>query len=341
MPVLSVYFGSTFVSSLALNPDGEFHTFRFPYSYNGRNFSHFCDPEAFYAEVLNLIIKKLRLKKSELEIVATGISEIPRAGVDYKHTLTLDKILASQLEYAYFAVDGWSVFSHAGANSIDLLTSQEIEEADRDYLANLGIYTNARPTSDNFFEFYLDQIKQLLQSPSGDQSIIDRPILLSADFIFGHNRARGYLFLLELLTMPGVFEMAIDRENTYMHLQLIKSYNPELVANLQKPDTIFLGTLINSPGESSFLLKDEVNTSRLVELPEGKLFLSPLEKEQKLTAVIKNATLGSTEKIVSGGRVGLIIDTRVKQDPAKFNSSINKVSLAQHLQIIKENTSQI
>lgn len=335
MSLLSIYIGNSFVSTLYVNEEGYVTNFNFPYNYNTKLYGHFCDSESFYKEVIDYVIKKLHIKKTGLEIIATSYPAVPALGYDLQYFNTVDKLISSQSDYIVYVLDGYSFFSQKEHFSFDPSEDLTVTTPDHNYMSNLSIYNNARASTLAHYNYLLSRFRQMLKHEDRD-SLVDRPILFLGDFIIEKFENRGKLFLTEFIRNPGIYNLKIDTTNTYLHSLLIKNYNSNIYNQLKRSTINTLGTLINSPGESSFLLKPDLENSRLLDLQENKFFITPLAETSVMNVVIKNKTLGSKDVSVSGGSLGLILDTRDKLDEAKFNDKQILDNLDQQLLVINE-----
>ena len=100
----------------------------------------------------------------------------------------------------------------------------------------------------------------------------------------------------------------------------------------QKPEQ--LGTLINSPGETTCLIETDLGTSQLLDVGPGRIAFVPLEMSDQARVVIKSVNLGSIERNVQGGKLGLIIDTRTKNDLKTYDHNQLQIDINANLKNI-------
>ena len=344
MPLLSLLFGCTEVSALYLNEGSEYLFSRYPYSYTPELFSHFYSEENFYSDIVDLLIKQLKVKKSELEIVATGSITVPTIRYEYSFTITFEDLILNDSQYDGKFFDNWSLFTRNSSMCLYPREGNHLNNADRDYLSNLTIYKNA--ISDSTENHILTSTCMINLSKMADSEVLDKvtiqnnPILFSGKMFQMDNsdlRNISYLSLLTVVTNKGFNKIFVDEDRMFVHFSLLKKYNQEKYGSfLNDHPPVELGTLLNSPGNTSCLLESSVGTTQLVEIEENKLFFVPMEKDAKIRIVVKNEVLGVFEDIVSGGRLGLIIDTRQKNEKEIVTKSTFQAEVEKYLQSLNE-----
>ena len=110
----------------------------------------------------------------------------------------------------------------------------------------------------------------------------------------------------------------MDLDNIFPVLALLTMHDPKYSSLFLDQKFWTLGTLINSPGMTECLIERESGPSQFVDVKPNELFFIPMEESTTVKLQVKNASLGTQERFVSGGKLGLIIDTRPKNNNVTF-----------------------
>jgi hypothetical protein len=160
--------------------------------------------------------------------------------------------------------------------------------------------------------------------------------IINKDLINQEFENIAYLYFLSMVVNPGIFSLKVDGENLVPHYLHLKKFNFELSSFYDEFEPETLGTLVNSPGETSCLVSTELGTSQLMDIKAGRIFFIPLDKNASARMVIKSQELGSIEKTVQGGKLGIIIDTRPKHDIEAYDHSSLQMDINNNLKSISE-----
>ena len=147
-----------------------------------------------------------------------------------------------------------------------------------------------------------------------------------------YNTEIDYILILNLIKKAGIFEVELDRERYLILQYILKAYDKS--AQLMAEGKVEkLGTLINTYGEAECLITSEIGTSQLLDIEKDKVFVLPLNYNERAHLTIKSQKIGTMEKDVTGGKLGLIFDTRVEKvditsDLKVFNASLKSLGQA-------------
>lgn len=308
MPILSVYFGSSEVSFLVINGPEDYKVFNYPY---------ISENENFLKDLVKLATKELGIKLSDCDVLTCGFPEVLGGFLNPKMSYSLEKVIPKISNYFTCFVDNFTVITPNGFLSCADIS--ELNAEDVNALSNLLLYRNVIQTDtfdqinvDNMIRFFPKEITSLRTGSS---------VLFSGDRFSSSFKddAFSYLLMFDLIKTPGIFQIKLDKNNMLANLVMVSMYNQEF-PNLAK-DRSFLdvGCLVNAPGGAEILRESQDGSSQLVDVKAGEVFIIPVLENTTSRIVVKSQSLGNVEKIVSGGRLGLIIDTRAKNDPKLFN----------------------
>jgi len=344
MPVLSLKYGISNVNAVYLSDEGKVSKFFLGYGYSKDLYSHFYSEQEFYSDVVEHIISKLNIPKSNLQIIATGFPSVPTIGREYMSSTTLDQLLTEVENYEVVCIANGAVFTQN--NYLSYFDTKKIKfgTMETNYLLNLATYTNAFPTRPSDYNLVFSSIWGMLNSNRKDtkQLILNsKPIIffgdiINKDLINQEFENIAYLYFLSMVVNPGIFSLKVDGENLVPHYLHLKKFNFELSSFYDEFEPETLGTLVNSPGETSCLVSTELGTSQLMDIKAGRIFFIPLDKNASARMVIKSQELGSIEKTVQGGKLGIIIDTRPKHDIAVYDHSSLQMDINNNLKSISE-----
>lgn len=345
MPILSLKYGSSNVSAVYVNGDEPPVTYFLGYGYSKDLYSHFYSEENFYKDVVEHIVSKLNVQKEGLQIIATGFPDVPAIGQDYASSVTLDALLneVDDFEYMYLSNDG--VFTKKRFISPEDDTSASFGRTEANYLLNLNTYKSAFPTRPSDYNLLMAKIWGILNSNRKDDTL--KLILDSKSFVFFGDifhedlmskefKSIAYLYFVSMVVNPGVFNLKIDSSNLLPHMLHMRKFNVDYKEQYEKFEPKVLGTLVNSPGDTSCLVSTELGTSQLLEIKANRVFFIPLDNSASARLVIKSSELGSVERTVSGGRLGVIIDTRPKFDLQVYDYSSLQMDINNNLKNIRE-----
>jgi hypothetical protein len=319
MSALAAYFDALNVSFLEEDDSGKLSFFNFPYAYSPEIFSNFCSQDQFYKSLFDTILKERKTKLSQYEVITTGFLQPPKLPFDVKYSANLTDLLSKVKGYYPILVSNFSVATKSDVTSlipfINDATSPEFKIADdqADYYANLSIYPQLVPM-DMAAQIDLDQallksVPQEMLSKLGTDPIV----LTGSRFLpYQPNREPNYVFMLNLIKKPGFYQFYLDKNNALILLQLLKTFKKAQTKATYAFDNYIesAGTFVSTTCDSECMLTTDVGTSQFFEVTKNNIYILPLDKDSKATLSIKSHDLGSVEKQVKGGAVGLVIDSR-------------------------------
>ncbi len=309
MPVLSIYFGTSEISLLAVNTPVDYRLFNYPY---------FIKDESFVREVIKLASKELGFKTAGVPIVCSGFPSV--YGADFlgaAASATLDMLLPKYTGLTPVFVSPSTVISSGGFYST--LNPSFINDDNLSPYYDMSLYPHIVHV-DNLDQLNADHVirffsKDLIVS---DGSV---PVVFTGDrFSTSYkDNTTSFMLLFDLLKSPGVYDIKLDTRNALPNLAMLNAYSPEYSSLVQEYKYDSLGTLVNSPGSVECLVENEDGTSQIIEVAQDSIFTIPMLESSLVRILLKGPGIGSVEKKVRGGRLGLVIDTRIKSDPKTFN----------------------
>lgn len=309
MPVLAAYIGYSGVSVALEKSDGSFVFQRFPYTYSRELFSSVCDEGEFYKQVLDGIAKENKAKLSDYDILLTGFIEFPMPDLNIKLTADARSLLSQHLEDYPVLVDEGTVLTRDNYLSevpVNFLLNNE-------FYANLSIYPQLI-TRDYADQVSLDGLIIEKVRGAGINLTSEKPILFTGDRFAKHDYEAvfKYSLALDLFNSPGCYYVKIDRSNAYLLTALIKEYNPGLSVDYSEA-VESVGTFVVTPGETEVLVSTALETGQFFDLKSDTVFVLPLDVSVPTKINIKSRSIGNLEGEVTGGKLGVLFDTRVQR----------------------------
>lgn len=342
MPVLSINFGISTVRGVYLDDSGSVssHVFRYPYSED--LYSHFYSEKDFYSDVVTVLLKELNAPKEGVKIIATGFPEVPAIRYEYASSVLFDQLVKQVDTHEVVSITDSTVFTQNKYSSHYDIEKLQYGKNEKNYLLNLALYSNALPEKPSEYNLILANIWNMLNTLRTDSKttvMSTRPTLFMGDVFDTENpefEKIAYLYILSFIVNPGVSYVALDKQADLVHLAHFKHYNREFSDLYDSFKPLNLGTLINSPGDTSCLIQNENSTNQLIEVKAGKIFFIPLGENADTRVLVKGKLLGNVERSVKGGKLGLIIDTRSKQDKSSYDYNQLQVDINSNLKSINE-----
>ncbi|HLC93563.1 MAG TPA: hypothetical protein VJG85_00940 [Patescibacteria group bacterium] len=308
MPILSIYLGRSEVSFLIFNSPEDYKVYNYPYS--------LTEPD-FIKELIKVVSKELKTPNlSKYDLLMCGFPEVPKIDTEPKLSITLDKVATGIKEFYPVFMSNFSILTASSFLSVAKLEYVDISMSD--FFPNLSIYPYLLP-SDSLEQFTLDNFIRFFPADLTAHNI-NVPMVFSGErfgFDFSGDPL-SYMLIIDLVKSLGFYELRHDPQNIVANLSMIAKYDEKYSNLLADFKFLNLGYLVNAPGTVEGLLETESGTRQFFEVGSDKLFLIPLAEEHN-RVVIKSSVLGNIEKTVSGGKLGLIIDTRPKSNPQIFN----------------------
>ena len=312
MSALAAYFDISGVYSLS---ESDLTFSHFPYVYSKEIFSNYCEGARFNNALLADITGS---KLSNFDLLVSGFVEPPV--LDQKPALSVDtfKALKALENYYPVFVNSYSVITNDNVvSSLDVGSvarrAHDTHTEESDYYANLSLYPQLVP-NDISTQIDLDnntvvKAKYLLRSFN---PATKTPIVFTGGRFSQKSPSTEitYALMLDLIENPGIYNTYIDKRNAYILLSLLKLYQGSKFT-LNPLDLIEkVGAVVRTNGAAEVLLNSDYSTKQLVDVPKNSIFVIPLDKKSQAKLTIKNASLGTLEANVSGGTLGIVIDTR-------------------------------
>ncbi len=321
MPVVTAYIGSTRVTFLVVKSENEFFVDQFPFVYSQSLFGNFIDEKAFYQEIFNFVFSKYELSPGTFEL----------AVCNYMHPLPLDlgeKVNVSPRFLSREKFEGYVVL--VGGSYLYLLDST-LEPSLANFLANLSLCPQMVPQGEQTSLFIDAQVTRsaAVFGASGSRIVISGERMLPEY----RDLCSNYLLALDLVNNVGFFDVTVDFDNALIPLFLLgvcKRSLYKVVAKKLPFDA--LGTVFRTEGPTECLFYTDVGTSQFFEVPENQLFFIPLGKGSKAKVLVRNATFGQEERVISGGTLGFVIDTRLREDKSSINYASWKLRIKEILE---------
>jgi hypothetical protein len=154
---------------------------------------------------------------------------------------------------------------------------------------------------------------RLLQTVQNFKVPVEKPIaFLGCRFNTLHGiEDVNTMLILQLLQGTGTYDIFVDSNDSTILTNLLRIYlgkDPGITVHPEK-----LATLISIPSNIECLIASQIGTSQIIDLEKDKIFVLPLPKEERTKIMLKPAGNAQVERIVSGGKLGLIFDTRTSK----------------------------
>ena len=117
MPILSINYGIKYTSALYVKNNGEFDYKRLNYVYSPKLFSNSFNREKFYTDLTDHFIKKLKVTKAKLQVIATGFEPAPTIGLPYDKTTSYKELLSFDHNYYTYLLDKCTIITQDGFTS--------------------------------------------------------------------------------------------------------------------------------------------------------------------------------------------------------------------------------
>jgi hypothetical protein len=331
--ILACYFDASDTSLALLSLDSNnVEFFNFPYKYSQAAFSNQISEAGFNKDIIETFLKNKKIKTSDVEVITSGFIEVPLVDIETKLSLTLVSIIKEIEGFYPFVVNEFSVLTKDAILSYEMCSekSQDADGGGSNELANLSIYPQIIPVD-------------LLTSTELDRSISEKVGSLELGYkphdtlsFSGSRFSRtviyeylDWILAFDMVRKTGIYEISLDRKNVIPLFNLIKKYKPEIVLD-PKPYIEAIGTLINSPGDTECLLTSDVETNQFFDVKKDGFYAVPMLPDATSSLSIKSHTLGNLKMVISGGRVGLIINTgsdSLFSNVKVFNDCVKQLSL--------------
>jgi hypothetical protein len=323
MPILSIYFGMSEVSVLVFENTGSYRNLNYPFA--------FLNNKASPEELIKIISKDVNIPVLDMELLTCGFPYVPDCGTKPALTATLEKIISSTSGFSGYFVDKFKLITPRSYTFAQKVGGTEGYLPN--HLANLSIYPQMT-TIEPLDTASLDDLVRFYDIEMPDTS----PVVFTGGRFSAHANEDPftYLLMLDLLKSPGVYEVRVDDQNVFAGLALLSIYDKKYSHVLLEHSFKTVGTLMNVPGGVECYIEADEGTTQFIEVGDETLFLVPTLGSLNTRVVVRNQQMGSFERYVSGGALGLIIDTRNKSSPEVFNKAYEEKNIKEWVNSIEE-----
>ncbi|MBW6442094.1 hypothetical protein K0B04_04310 [Patescibacteria group bacterium] len=340
MSLLAAHFDTSGVSFLIQKRKNNIELVDFPYVYSKGILSNQCTKREFYTYLIEKFLSDRQIKSGTCNILTSGFMDPPEIDLKTKFSVSVVDLIENTDEFVPVYVNSSSFLTKGFVSSYENCRSrndrQNIEIGVKDRSANLCIFPQVIPAdvssqTNQDSEVY-KKIPNNLTFESG-RKIVFTGGRFSQKIL---NKELNYILMLDLLKGYGVFEAFLDNSNALSLFRIMQMYDMSLVPNLY--DYIEnTGTIIRTGGQAECLLSTGIGDDKFIEIEENKIFVLPLNVENLAKLSVKSSVLGTIDIRTSGGRVGLILDTRTQEESIYSDVKIFNDCVKQFGGILKEN----
>lgn len=330
MPILSINFDIHNTSACFVKDSGEVGYYSYDYGYCPSVFAHFTNEKQYFTELLDFFVKKLKVTKTNLSIIATGFPSIPTTGYEYQNTVSTEVLLGNDAKYYTYFLNKCTIITRNDFTTYHKRNYTNLEVADIEHLYNRSAYGFIKDADNDQIKLQLSnlfEMKTILDQRNKNNDEENKQILFIGSLLNDNLASKDnkpinqtYLYMLSMLKGSVLYELFVSAKDKYLHYLNVKKYDAQAQINEESLLPKHLCTLINSPGETVCLLKTEIGTQQLLEIGPEEIVVIPCDQQQTVDVLLKNAVLGDKEYKIKGGKLGLVIDTRNKQDLSIFTS---------------------
>ncbi|MBN1162727.1 hypothetical protein JXA34_03215 [Patescibacteria group bacterium] len=333
MPILAAYFGLSVVDILIYRDVDDFEFVKFPYPYNLELNRIFVDEEVYNKQVLDTVLADKDEELTDFDVIVAGYLSKPKLSVKPQLSTTVPVLINSVEKLNPLFVNLWAV----SLRDKTLSRILDFESFNQDALAafsgvldffsTISIYPQISPIEISI-RAHLDQ--ELCEVYFKDESLLypDFPLVFTGDRFsqFLTHKELNYIFMLSMVQKSGIYDIRVDYNNALILSQLLKTYSRDIALNYSDLFT-HVGTLLSTTGYTECMVEKEVGTKQLFEVEKNSLYVLPLGIEVKAKLIAKSHETDSIEREITGGDIGLILDTReskgsLARDINMFNKSI-------------------
>ncbi len=320
MPILSLYVDVSNFTALLYKSSDDFRFFYSSHIYIPDLFSNYTNESEFYKSILELFCSKNGVELEACEVVATGFLNPPKIDLPKYTQVSLAQALQTVKSYKPVIVNDFSVISD---DAITSKVSADLLEGSGefvDFQANKSVYPNLTYTDINF---QLNSDHLILKNIKGNTIFNKKPnkpvVFMGSRFSGSQTWDIDYILACSLVNDPGIYTICIDRENATLlvgMLSLVKSgFNAESI----ETDIENIGTLVTTNDAVEVLLEPVSKPPKMIDVPKNQFMFIPFS-EESARLVIKSHKLGTLEKRIEGGKLGVIVDTREDESAIFLNT---------------------
>lgn len=328
MPALCAYIDQQNISLLLFESTEKYTTKNFPYVYSHAIFSSSFTHDDFLIALFTLFCKENKIKLADCDILVTGYMEPPELLMSLKISEPVYSVIKNIEGVDLCLVNNTGILGRnfcysftniaKGQLNAQIEVPESVESVEENFYGNSQIYPNLLPM---YITTQLD-IDESITSMFPNTTVFtgEKPVVFSGGrFVQGTIHPElDYLLMLNLIKNPGVFDIRRDNSNFAVLFSLLQKFHPDL-----QLDNAYVkeGTLINTPGTVECMIKSDFGTSRLLQFDKDTINVVPVGHDERVQIIVKSHALGTVEKYVNGGRLGLIFDTRSQKTMNKVNLS--------------------
>jgi hypothetical protein len=278
-------------------------------------FSSSFSEDSFYNTLFISFCAEHGVNLSDCDVVLTGFLESPQLNIPVTLTKSLYEVFSGVNNYYPILINNTSIFTSDFCLSTTALKQfhKQIAFADADednYYANLAMYP----------QIISNDISTQIDLDSNVSSLVDAKSIIpaTAPLVFCGSRFShvslfpelDYMLMLSVIRAAGIYEIKKDPKNALILSTLLSIHEPKAVIPINFSFT-HEATVIVSPDSIECMIHDAAGKSQLIQLEKGKTLVVAIPEGEKVKLMVKSRHLGTVERTVIGGGVGLIFDTRV------------------------------
>jgi len=310
MPTIAAYIGVSHFCALLYKNKNDYDFFYSPYVYLPEVFSNYTNEEAFYLSILELFCKKNGVTFSECDTYISGFLSIPEFKAPNIKRMEFTKLFDNMPNYYPVVVNDFAFatkFFMISSSSYGFLQNGADDAAFR---LNKCIYPHLKAI-DVSSQLSLD--KEVLSGVVHHNLKWDSntPVIFMDSRFYGEeDKPLDYIYMISLISTPSVYDIYLDRTHTMLLFNMLNMVLKDEKIPLDLDNIEHVGTLVTGTGITECLISSEEQSSFVFEVEKNTLRKTKLEVDTEYRIVIKNKDLGTIEKNVFGGKLGLIVDTR-------------------------------
>ncbi|HOD01119.1 MAG TPA: hypothetical protein PKH50_00155 [bacterium] len=316
MSLLAAHFDVSGVDFLFKKSKKDVELFSFPYVYSKGIFSNQCNEKQFYTYLVEKVLLDRGVKPNLCSILISSFFEPLELDIKTKLSVGVSSLIENSNEMTPVFVNNCAFMTEG------IISSQETYWGERRY--SEGEAFGEQDDEANFFCY-----PQIIPEDISSQISVDSQICekIPEKFIFESGRKlvftggrfsqkipyreSDYILILEILRGLGIFEVYLDKFNSFALSKTIQMYDRSLVQDIWKYFEKS-GLFIRTGGACECLLSTGLGDDQFIEIEENKIFVLPVKLENPARLSVKSHGLGTIDIRTMGGEIGLIFDTRVE-----------------------------
>jgi|GEM_PF-1630663 len=332
MPIITAYVGTSNLCILLYKSKTDYEFFYSPYIYLPNLFSNYTTEEEFYTTIIKLFCKKNGVEFDKCDIYVSGFVAVPEFKDPKFKRVSFVKLFDNMPNIYPVLVNDFAFatkFFMVASTSYGFL--KNVTE-DTTFSVNKCVYPNLRPLE---LSSQLTLDKEVLDAVAKDKAIKWDPntpiVFMGSRFYAEEERDLDYLYMFSLIHTPGVYDIYLDRTHTLLLFNMLNTVTEKDKLSLNLANIEHVGTLITGKGSVECLISSENGDAKVIDVDKNTIQKHSLEETSEYRLVIKNHSIGTVEKTVFGGKLGIIVDTR--DNKVESFGNIRKVD--SYLRILK------